>query len=108
MLLRGADAPQNFESVLLRQMKVQNRGVVVPVADQGLGFVGVLRQIDAVILGAEFPLQKTTECDIAFGDENTHGYSSGRGKLLRGMPTLVNHHVRVKTNPHGSLQSFED
>ncbi len=73
MLLRGANAPQHFESVLLRQMKVQDRGVVVTVADQGLGFVGVLRQIYGVILGAEFPLQKTTECDIAFGDKNAHG-----------------------------------
>src|ERR1700683_821546 len=79
LLLSRAKTPEKLDAIVLPQMKIQNGGIVMPVAGQRLDFSGVGRQIDYVVFGTEFHLQKNAERQVAFSDKDTHDCSNGRG-----------------------------
>jgi hypothetical protein len=107
LLLRAANAPQKFEAAVMSEVKVQNDGVVMPIADHRFHVDRVRRQINVVIFGAEFSIRKTTERQVAFGDKNTHDCSSGRGKTTKGKLNSAKRHARVKNTSHGKFHNFQ-
>jgi hypothetical protein len=71
----GTDAAQDFQPAGRRQVEVENRGSINPLARDAQCFFSRRREIHIEIFRGETALKKRPQCGIVLGDEKAHSCS---------------------------------